>query len=424
MNKTEIYVVSCCRTAIGSFGGSLKDVSAAKMGSAVVRGALERAKLAPENVDEVMFGCCLAAGQGQNVARQVSVGAGLPYSVPAYSINMVCGSGMKAVIEAGRAIASGDAQVVVCGGTENMSASPYLAPDARWGARMFDKTFVDSMVKDGLWDAFSNYHMGTTAENICDVWGLTREELDEFALSSQQKWKAAQAAGKFSDEIVPVEIKKKKQKVLFEVDEFPKPDTDLESLSALRTAFPLSDDCAFEANGGSVTDTFGAAQCKPNHGERAPRVTAGNASGVNDGAAAIVLASGEAVRKLGLKPMAKLLGWGQGGVDPKIMGTGPVPAVRQALSKSGLALGSIDLVEANEAFAAQSVAVARELGFDMEKVNCNGGALAIGHPIGCSGARIIVTLLHEMQRRGSAKNGLATLCIGGGMGVATVFEKC
>ncbi|MCD8066679.1 MAG: acetyl-CoA C-acetyltransferase [Oscillospiraceae bacterium] len=421
----ELYVVNCCRTAVGSFGGALKDTPAAELGAVVVKEALKRANVAPENVDELMFGCCISAGMGQNVARQVSVKAGLPYSVPAYAINMVCGSGMKSVIEAARAICAGDADIVVCGGTENMSAAPYLVPDARWGARMFDKTFVDSMVKDGLWDAFHNYHMGTTAENICDVWGITREDLDAFALSSQQKCAAAQASGRFDDEIVPVMVKKKKELVEFKVDEFPKNNTTAEGLAKLRTAFPVSSDNAFEANGGTVVDTFGAKCCKgPQADAGKPRVTAGNASGVNDGAAAIVLASGEAVAKYGLKPMAKLIGWGQGGVDPRIMGTGPIPASRNALAKAGVELADMDLIEANEAFAAQSIAVARELGFDMSKVNVNGGALALGHPVGCSGARIIVTLLHEMLKRDDAKKGLATLCIGGGMGVATVFEKC
>ena len=421
----DLYVVNCCRTAVGSFGGSLKNTPAADLGAIVVKEALNRAGVKPEQVDELMFGCCISAGLGQNVARQVGIKAGLPVSVPAYSVNMVCGSGMKSVIEAGRAIAAGDAEIVVCGGTENMSAAPYILPDARWGGRMFDKKMVDTMVKDGLWDAFNNYHMGTTAENICDIWGITRQDLDEFAASSQAKTAAAQAAGKFDDEIVPVPVKVKKQVVDFKVDEFPRPSTNMESLTKLKTAFPVSSDNAFQANGGTVVDTFDAKACKPAQADAGtPRVTAGNASGINDGAAAIVLASGEAVEKYGLKPMAKLLGWGQGGVDPKIMGTGPVPASRQAMAKAGVTLNDIDLIEANEAFAAQSIAVARELGFDMNKVNVNGGALSIGHPVGCSGARIIVTLLHEMQKRDDAKKGLATLCIGGGMGVATIFEKC
>lgn len=421
----DIYVVNCCRTAVGSFGGSLKGIQAADLGAVVVKEALSRAGVKPEQVDEVMFGCCITASLGQNVARQVCLKAGLPVSVPAYSINMVCGSGMKSVIEAARAICADDAEIVVCGGTENMSNAPYALPAARWGQRMFDGKMVDTMVSDGLWDAFNNYHMGVTANNIADVWGLTRKDLDDFALSSQQKCAAAQAAGKFVDEIVPVPVKVKKETVEFKVDEFPRPSTNAEALAKLKPAFTASSDNKFIADGGTVQDTFGA---KENHPENATvgeaRITAGNASGVNDGAAAIVLASGEAVKKYGLKPMAKLVSWGQGGVDPKIMGTGPIPASRQAMEKAGLKIEDIDLIEANEAFAAQSLAVAKELHFDMSKVNVNGGALAIGHPVGCSGARIIVTLLHEMAKRDDAKKGLATLCIGGGMGVATIFEKC
>ena len=395
----EVYVVSCCRTAVGSFGGSLKDVPAVELGAVTVKEALARAGVAPETVDEVMFGCILSAGLGQNPARQVSLKAGLPIEVPAYTVSMVCGSGMKSVIEAGRAIAAGDAEIIVAGGTENMSAAPYAIPAARWGARMGNNKIVDTMVNDGLWDAYNNYHMGTTAENICEQYGLTREELDQFAVNSQNKTEAAQAAGKFEAEIVPVMIKKKKDLVEFKVDEYPKAGVTMESVSKLKGAFPLAD------------------------GSKGNRVTAANASGINDGAAAIVLASGEAVEKYGLKPMAKLISWGQGGVDPKVMGLGPVPASRQAMAKAGLKIEDIDLVEANEAFAAQSIAVARELGFDMAKVNVNGGAISIGHPVGCSGARIIVTLLHEMAKRDDAKKGLATLCIGGGMGVATIFEK-
>ena len=395
----EIYVVNCCRTAIGSFGGSLKDIPAAEMGGIVIKEALNRAGVKPEQVDEVMFGCILTAGLGQNPARQAAIKAGVPIGVPAYTVGMVCGSGMKSVIEGARSIAAGDADIVVAGGMENMSAAPYAMPAARWGARMGNNKIVDTMVNDGLWDAYNNYHMGTTAENICEQYGLTREELDQFAVNSQNKTEAAQAAGKFEAEIVPVMIKKKKDLVEFKVDEYPKAGVTMESVSKLKGAFPLAD------------------------GSKGERVTAANASGINDGAAAIVLASGEAVEKYGLKPMAKLISWGQGGVDPKVMGLGPVPASRQAMAKAGLKIEDIDLVEANEAFAAQSVAVARDLGFDMAKVNVNGGAISIGHPVGCSGARIIVTLLHEMAKRDDAKKGLATLCIGGGMGVATIFEK-
>ncbi len=396
----DIYVVNCCRTAVGSFGGSLKDTPAAEMGAVVVKEALNRAGVKPEQVDEVMFGCILTAGLGQNVARQVSLKAGIPVEVPAYTVGMVCGSGMKSVIEAARAISAGDADIIVAGGTENMSAAPYAIPAARWGARMGNSKMVDTMITDGLWDVYNNYHMGTTAENVCDKWGITREELDAFALSSQLKTEAAQKSGRFDDEIVPVMVKKKKEMVEFKVDEFPRAGSTAEGLAKLKGAFPLAD------------------------GSKGSRVTAGNASGINDGAAALVIASGEAVEKYGLKPMAKLISWGQGGVDPSIMGVGPVPASRQAMNKIGIKIDDIDLVEANEAFAAQSVAVAKELGFDMSKVNVNGGAISIGHPVGASGARIIVTLLHEMEKRDDAKKGLATLCIGGGMGVATIFEKC
>ena len=416
----DLYVVNCCRTAIGSFGGSLKNTPAAEMGAVVVKEALKRANIAPENVDEVMFGCILTAAQGQNVARQVAIKAGIPYSVPAYTVGMVCGSGMKSVIEGARSILAGDSDVVVCGGTENMSAAPFASLDARWGARMGDKKLVDTMIKDGLWDAYNNYHMGTTAENINDIWGITREEQDAFAAASQQKTEAAQKAGRFDDEIVPVMIKVKKEMVPFAKDEYPKAGVTKEGIAKLRGAFPVSP----ESPNPQVVNTFEPTGIQEAADKGQPRVTAANASGINDGAAAIVLASGEAVEKYGLKPMAKLIGWGQGGVDPKIMGVGPVPASRQAMAKAGVTIDDIDLVEANEAFAAQSIAVARELGFDMSKVNVNGGAISLGHPVGASGARIIVTLLHEMQKRPEAKKGLATLCIGGGMGTATVFEKC
>ena len=416
----DLYVVNCCRTAIGSFGGSLKNTPAAEMGAVVVKEALKRANIAPENVDEVMFGCILTAAQGQNVARQVAIKAGIPYSVPAYTVGMVCGSGMKSVIEGARSILAGDSDVVVCGGTENMSAAPFASLDARWGARMGDKKLVDTMIKDGLWDAYNNYHMGTTAENINDIWGITREEQDAFAAASQQKTEAAQKAGRFDDEIVPVMVKVKKEMVPFAKDEYPKAGVTKEGIAKLRGAFPVSP----ESPNPQVVNTFEPTGIQEAADKGQPRVTAANASGINDGAAAIVLASGEAVEKYGLKPMAKLIGWGQGGVDPKIMGVGPVVASRNAMKKAGVTIDDIDLVEANEAFAAQSIAVARELHFDMSKVNVNGGAIALGHPVGASGARIIVTLLHEMQKRPEAKRGLATLCIGGGMGVATIYEKC
>ncbi len=392
----DVYVVSSCRTAIGSFGGSLKDTPAAEMGAIVVKEALNRAGVKPEQVDEVMFGCILTAALGQNVARQVSIKAGFPVEVPAYTVGMVCGSGMKSVIEGIRSILAGDAHMVMCGGTENMSAAPYALPTGRYGARMGNTKLIDTMVNDGLTDVFNGYHMGITAENVCDQWGITREELDQFAFDSQKKAAAARDSGRFNDEIVPVPVKVKKEIVEFKTDEYIKGDVSMEKMGKLKPAF------------------------KPDGG----RVTAANASGINDGAAAILIADQEAVDKYGLKPLFKIIGWGQGGVDPKIMGVGPVPASKAALAKAGLTIDDMDLIEANEAFAAQSIAVARELGFDMSKVNVNGGAIALGHPVGASGARIIVTLLHEMMKRPDAKRGLATLCIGGGMGVATIFEKC
>ena len=433
----EVYLVNCCRTAVGKFQGSLAKTPAPVMGGIVIKEALKRSGLKPENVDEVMFGNILTAALGQNPARQAAIKAGIPYSVPAYTVGMVCGSGMKSVIEGARAIMAGEADVIVAGGMENMTAAPYAVPTARGGARMFNTTMVDTMVNDGLWDAFYNYHMGTTAENICDLWGITREDLDKFAASSQAKTAAAQAAGKFDDEIVPVPVKVKKETVEFKVDEFPRASSTFESLSKLKGAFPVGpESAAIQEQGkkiaagdknaeGPITMTFEANAVQgPAADAGQPRVTAGNASGINDGAAAIVLASKEAVEKYGLKPVAKLVSYGHGGVDPKIMGVGPVPATREALKKANLTIDDMDLIEANEAFAAQSVAVARELGFDMDKVNVNGGAISIGHPVGASGARIIVTLLHEMQKRPDAKKGLATLCIGGGQGVATIFEKC
>ena len=417
----DLYVVNCCRTAIGSFGGALKNTSATEMGAIVAKEVMKRAGVNPADIDEVMFGDVLSAGLGQNVARQVAVKAGVPYSVPAYTVNMVCGSGMKTMIEAARTILAGDAEMILCGGTESMSQAPFASPDTRWGARMGDKKIVDTMIKDGLWDAYNNYHMGTTAENVCDVWGITRQELDAFAASSQQKACAARDSGRFDDEIVPVPVKVKKETVEFKRDEYPKENVTVESISKLRGAFPVGPEGVED----EIVHTFEPTKVhEADARKHEQRVTAANASGLNDGAAAIILASGEAVEKYGLKPMAKLIGWGQGGVDPKIMGVGPVPASRAAMAKAGLTIDDIDLVEANEAFAAQSIAVARELHFDMSKVNVNGGAISLGHPVGASGARIIVTLLHEMQKRPEAKRGLATLCIGGGMGVATIYEKC
>ena len=416
----DVYVISSCRTAVGTFGGTLRDVPAADLGATVIAEALKRGNVKGEWLDEVMFGNVLSAAQGQNVARQCMVKAGVPLKVPAYTVSMVCGSGLKTVIEGSRAIQAGDADLIMCGGTESMSGAPYAIPAARWGARMGDIKAVDTMIKDGLWDAYNNYHMGTTAENICDIWGITREELDEFGYNSQMKALAAIKSGRFEDEIVPVTVKKKKETIEFKVDEHPK-DTTLEKMAKLRGAFPNSADNTVD----KVEMTFEATHMTPSpENTGVQRVTAGNASGLNDGAAAIILASKEAVEKYGLKPLFKVVSWGQGGVDPKIMGTGPIRASRQALSKAGLTIKDMDLIEANEAFAAQSIAVARELEFDMSKVNVNGGAIAIGHPVGCSGARIIVTLLHEMMKRDDAKKGLATLCIGGGLGVAAIFEKC
>ncbi|MCI5497943.1 MAG: acetyl-CoA C-acetyltransferase [Clostridiales bacterium] len=416
----EVYVISSCRTAVGKFGGSLKDIPAADLGATVIAEALKRGNVKGEWLDEVMFGNVLSAAQGQNVARQCAVKAGIPLKVPAYTVSMVCGSGLKSVIEGSRAIQAGDADMVMCGGTENMSAAPYAIPTNRWGARMGHTQIIDTMIKDGLWDAYNNYHMGTTAENICDIWGITRQELDEFGANSQAKAMAAIKSGRFKDEIVPVTVKQKKKEFVFDTDEDPR-ETTLEKLAGLKGAFANSDDNTVE----KVDMTFEATHMTPsadNIGIK--RVTAGNASGINDGAAAIILASKDAVDKYGLKPLFKVVSWGQGGVDPKIMGTGPIPASRQAMEKAGLTIKDLDLIEANEAFAAQSIAVARELEFDMSKVNVNGGAIAIGHPVGCSGARIIVTLLHEMMKRDDAKKGLATLCIGGGLGVAAIFEKC
>lgn len=389
----DVYVVGACRTAVGGFGGSLKNTSAVELGTIVIKEALKRANVAPELVEEVLMGNVVSAGLGQNMARQCSIKAGIPKEVTATSLNMVCGSGMKTIIDGARAIRSGDLDIIVVGGAENMSAAPYYLPTTRWGQRMNDGKIIDGFVKDGLWDAFYDYHMGITAENVAEQWGVTREMQDEFALRSQQNLAAAQATDRMADEIVPVTVKTKKETFEFKTDEHGRANTTMEGLAKLKPAF--------KKDGGTVT--------------------AGNASGVNDGAAALVLASGEAVEKHGLKPLAKLIGWGEAGVDPSVMGVAPIWSSRKALKKAGLEVKDLDLVECNEAFAAQSVAVANELGLDRDIVNVNGGAIAIGHPIGCSGARITVTLLYEMKRRG-AKHGLATLCIGGGQSTATVWE--
>ena len=391
----KVVIVSACRTAIGAFGGTLKDVPAAELGALVVKEAVSRAGIKPEQVDEVIFGNVLQAGLGQNVARQVTLKAGLPIETTAVTINIVCGSGLKSVAMAANQILAGESEIVVCGGTENMSAAPYAIPTARWGARMNNNKIVDVMVNDGLWDAFNQYHMGITAENVAEKYGITREMQDEFAVASQSKAEAAIKAGKFKDEIVPVVIHGKKGDTVFDTDEHPKFGTTIEKVAKLKPAF--------KRDGGTVT--------------------AANASGINDSAAAFVVMSQEKAEELGLKPMATIVSYATGGVDPSIMGVGPVPAVKKAMTKADLTIDDIDLIEANEAFAAQSLAVAQDLKFDMSKVNVNGGAIALGHPIGASGARILVTLLYEMQKREDAKKGLATLCIGGGQGQALIVEK-
>lgn len=395
INMTKkVVLAGACRTAIGKMGGALSNTPAAELGSIVIKEALNRAGVKPEQVDEVLMGCVIQAAQGQNVARQASIKAGLPIEVPAVTLNVVCGSGLNCVNQAAAMIMAGQADVVVAGGMENMSMAPYAMTKARFGYRMNNATIVDTMVNDALTDAFNHYHMMITAENICDRWNLTREELDEFSANSQQKAEKAMAEHKFDDEIVPVPVKVKKQIVEFKVDEGPRPGTTVETLAKLR--------CCSGKEGGMVT--------------------AGNASGINDGAAAIVVMSEEKAKELGVTPMATWVQGALAGVEPEIMGIGPVAATRKVMEKTGLTVDDMDLIEANEAFAAQSVAVARELGFDMSKVNVNGGAVALGHPVGASGCRILVTLLHEMQKR-DAKKGLATLCIGGGMGCATIVER-
>lgn len=389
----KVVLAGACRTAIGTMGGSLSTVPAPVLGSIVIKEALNRAGVPAEKVDHVYMGCVIQAGLGQNVARQAAIKAGLSVETPAVTVNVVCGSGLNCVNMAAQMIQVGDADIVVAGGMENMSMAPYADMQGRYGHRMNNATFVDTMVNDALWDVFNNYHMGITAENVAEQWGLTREQLDEFAASSQQKCEAAMKEGKFKDEIVPVEVKKKKETVIVDTDEGPRPGTTKESIAKLRPAF------------------------KPDG-----IVTAANASGINDGAAAIVVMSEKAAKELGVKPMATFVAGALGGVDPSIMGVGPVASTKKVLAKTGLTIDDMDLIEANEAFAAQSLAVAHDLGFDMSKVNVNGGAIALGHPVGASGCRILVTLLHEMQKR-NAKRGLATLCIGGGMGCSTIVER-
>ena len=389
----KIVLAGACRTAIGVMGGTLSTVPAVELGSIVIKEALNRAGVPADQVDQVYMGCVIQAGQGQNVARQASIKAGLPIETPAVTINVVCGSGLNCVNLAAQMIAVGDADIVVAGGMENMSMAPYAVMQGRYGYRMNDGKLVDTMVHDALWDAFNDYHMGITAENICEKWGITREELDKFAANSQQKAVAAQESGAFDKEIVPVEAKQKKTTVIFNKDEGPRPGTTAEGIARLRPAF-----------------------------KKDGLVTAGNASGINDGAAAIVVMSEEKAKELGVKPMATWVAGALAGVDPAIMGIGPVAATKKVMAKTGMKIEDFDIIEANEAFAAQSVAVQRELGFTDEQLNPNGGAIALGHPVGASGCRILVTLLHEMEAK-DAKKGLATLCIGGGMGCATIVER-
>ncbi|AGK99099.1 acetyl-CoA C-acetyltransferase [Clostridium pasteurianum] len=390
----EVVIASAVRTAVGSFGGSLKGVPAVDLGAAVIKEAVKRAGIKPEDVEEVVMGNVLQAGLGQNPARQSSIKAGLPVEVSSLTINKVCGSGLRAVSLARQMILSGDADIIVAGGMENMSRAPYLVNDARWGTKMGDTKLVDEMIVDGLWDAFNNYHMGITAENIAEKWNITREDQDKFALASQQKAEAAIKAGKFKDEIVPIEIPQRKgDPKIFDTDEFPRFGTTIEALAKLRPAF-----------------------------KKDGTVTAGNASGINDGAAAFVIMSAEKAEELGVKPLARIAAFGSKGLDPAIMGYGPVGATKVALERADLKVEDLDLIEANEAFAAQSLSVVKDLNLDTDKVNVNGGAIAIGHPVGASGGRILVTLLYEMVRR-DAKTGLATLCIGGGQGTALIVKR-
>lgn len=389
----KIVLAGACRTAIGTMGGSLSTTPAAELGAIVIKEALNRAGVAPEAVDQVYMGCVIQAGLGQNVARQASIKAGLPIEVPAVTMNVVCGSGLNCVNQAAQMILAGDADIVIAGGMENMSMAPYAIPQGRYGYRMGNATMVDTMVNDALTDAFNQYHMGITAENIAEQWGQTREQLDEFAAWSQQKAVAAQESGKFDAEIVPVEVKKKKETIIVNKDEGPRPGTTAEGIAKLRPAF-----------------------------KKDGIVTAANASGINDGAAAVIVMSEEKAKELGVTPMATWVAGALAGVDPTIMGIGPVAATKKVMAKTGMNIDDFDLIEANEAFAAQSLAVGHDLGIDNDKLNVNGGAIALGHPVGASGCRILVTLLHEMVRR-DAKKGLATLCIGGGMGCATIVER-
>ena len=392
----DVVIVSAVRTPIGRFGKSLNNVTAVKLGEIAIKEAVSRAGIDPASIDEVIYGCVLQAGQGQGVARLAAMGAGIPKEVPAMTINKLCGSGLRTISMAAQVIKAGDADIIVAGGTESMTMAPYLVPKARWGARMGNVQMEDDMLRDGLTDTFSGLHMGITAENVAEQWGITREAQDDFSFRSQQKCEAAIKAGKFKDEIVPVEVPQwDGSTVVFDTDEHPKFGTTLEKVAKLKPAF--------KRDGGTVT--------------------AANASGINDSAAALVVMSKEKADELGIKPLATIVSYATGGVDPSIMGVGPVPAVTKAMARANMTIDDIDLIEANEAFAAQSLAVAQELKFDMNKVNVNGGAIALGHPIGASGARILVTLLYEMQKREDAKKGLATLCIGGGQGQALIVEK-
>lgn len=391
----KVVLAGACRTAIGRMGGGLSTVPVVDLGAIVIKEALNRAGVSPEQVDEVMMGCVIQAAQGQNVARQASIKAGLPIEVPAFTLNVVCGSGLKCVNEAASMIMAGQADIVVAGGMESMSLAPYALTKARFGYRMNNAMMIDTMVNDALTDAFNQYHMMITAENVAEKYGITREELDEFAANSQQKATKAMAEGRFKDEIVPVPVKVKRETVMFDTDEGPRAGTTADSLGKLNC-------CSGKADG---------------------VITAGNASGINDGAAAIVVMSEEKAKELGVKPMAVWVAGALGGVEPEIMGVGPVASTKKVFERTGLTIDDMDLVESNEAFAAQSVAVARDLKYDMSKVNVNGGAIALGHPVGASGCRILVTMLHEMQKRPDAKRGLATLCIGGGMGCSTIVEK-
>jgi acetyl-CoA C-acetyltransferase len=388
----KIVIAGACRTAIGKMGGALVGVTTPELATTVVKEAMNRAGIAPDQVDEVILGCVYQAGIGQNVARQAAVYAGIPVSTPAFTLNNLCGSGLKSINVAAALIAAGEADVIVAGGAENMSNAPYLLKNARFGYRMNNGEIIDSMINDGLEDTFHHYHMGITAENVAEKYGITRTMQDEFSADSQQKAQKAIAEGKFKDEIVPIEIKVKKKAVVFDTDEAPRAGVTVESLSALRPAF-----------------------------KKDGTVTAGNASGINDAASAVVLMTEEKAKELGVKPMATWIAGASAGVDPAYMGLGPIEATKKIMAKTGLAVGDMDLIEANEAFAAQSIAVCRDLAFDMNKVNVNGGAIALGHPVGCSGARILTTLMYEMQRRKSTY-GLATLCVGGGMGVATIVK--